>query len=214
MDVKPQNATPESLGGGRTTTSTDSGHRLGDLLAGAAGNLQRAEAELLGGAAIAEPRRAELAALVADARRGCERALAMLAAVRAPAAPPPRRARVLIIDDEPAVGRTLARTLRGHDVEALLRAEEALQKIAAGEEFDLILCDLMMPEMGGVELHEAVAAIAPAIAERIVFMTGGVYTERVDTFLRSVPNRRVGKPFRVDEVRAICDEALALHAAK
>ena len=66
------------------------------------------------------------------------------------------RAAVLVVDDEPAMGRALQRTLREHlDVVALTSAREAHALIAGGERFEVILSDVMMPEMSGMDLHQA-----------------------------------------------------------
>ena len=65
-----------------------------------------------------------------------------------------RRGRILGVDDEPLISKAIQRCLvNDHDVVALTRGAEALEKIRAGAEFDVILCDLMMPEMTGMELH-------------------------------------------------------------
>ncbi len=65
-----------------------------------------------------------------------------------------RRGRILIVDDEPLVANVIRRVLaKEHDVVTAIVAREALAMCAAGEKFDLILCDLMMPVMTGMELY-------------------------------------------------------------
>jgi len=124
----------------------------------------------------------------------------------------PVRARVLVIDDEPKLGRVVARILAPeHDVIALTSAEEALDRITSGERFDLILCDLFMPGVDGVELHERVRAIAPALVERIVMMTGGVFTERAAAFLDRPSICRLDKPFEPEHLRRLVRERLATY---
>ncbi len=126
--------------------------------------------------------------------------------VPAVAAPPPppittRRGRVLVVDDDADVGRAVARTLSDlHDVDAVTRARDALIRITAGERFDVVLCDLMMPEMTGMELHRALLEISPDQVERMIFLTGGTFTEEAATFLEHVDNARFEKPFRVQEL--------------
>src|SRR5262249_54710201 len=89
----------------------------------------------------------------------------------------PRRAKVLVIDDEPIICFTLERLLSAeHDVIALTRAEDALQRIEAGERFDVILCDLMMPGIDGAELYDKLVREHPDQAERMIFITGGAFT--------------------------------------
>ncbi len=107
---------------------------------------------------------------------------------QAPAPPAPERARarrrVLVIDDESLLARALARILaRDHEVEALTSADAAAERIAAGERWDVILCDLLMPGMTGMDLAERVAHDAPGLLPRLLFITGGACTERSRQFL-------------------------------
>ena len=109
------------------------------------------------------------------------------------------RGRILVVDDEPIVCFSLERLLSTEgEVVALTSAHQALASIRAGERFDVIICDLMMPEMDAPVLHDELCKIAPAQAERMVFVTGGAFTLRAREFLESVPNPRLGKPFDVE----------------
>ncbi len=109
------------------------------------------------------------------------------------------RGRILIVDDEPIVCFSLERLLSTEgEVVALTSARQALERIRAGERFDVILCDLMMPEMDAPVLHEELCKIAPTQAERMVLLTGGAFTSRAREFLETVPNPRLSKPFDVD----------------
>ena len=113
------------------------------------------------------------------------------------------RRRVLIVDDEPSMGRTLAIALGPEfDVEVATSGEDALAILDRDESFEVILCDLMMPEMSGMELHEELRRRDRAQAEKMVFMTGGAYTPRARTFLAEVAPRCLQKPFFIDDVRA------------
>jgi CheY-like chemotaxis protein len=94
-----------------------------------------------------------------------------------------RRGRVLVIDDESLVARSLARLLAAHEVTVLTSAVEALSRAVAGERWDVVLCDLMMPEMDGVELERRLAVEAPDLVPRIVYLTGGAFTDRSRDFL-------------------------------
>ena len=87
------------------------------------------------------------------------------AAPAAPPAPAPsRRGRILVIDDEEAVGRAVARILgRDHEVEVFADGRAGLARLLAERSFDLVLCDLMMPELTGMELHAEVKELAPAL---------------------------------------------------
>ncbi len=107
-----------------------------------------------------------------------------------------RRGRVLVIDDEPGICTAVRRVLAPeHDVIALTSAPEALERITRGERFDVILCDLMMPKMTGMDLFAEIATLAPEQSERMVLLTGGAFTSRASQFLDQVPNARVEKPF-------------------
>jgi ligand-binding sensor domain-containing protein/signal transduction histidine kinase/CheY-like chemotaxis protein len=114
------------------------------------------------------------------------------------------RGRVLVVDDDLMVSSALRRTLgREHDVEVVVSARAALAKLVApeGAELDLILCDLMMPELTGMDLHAEVSAAAPAVAKRMVFITGGAFTPAAREFLEKVENPRVEKPFDSAKLR-------------
>jgi PAS domain S-box-containing protein len=105
-------------------------------------------------------------------------------------------ARVLVVDDDEAVLRAIARLLRPqNEVVAVSDAREALRLLESGERFDVILCDLMMPDLTGMDLHRLVEARNPKTAERFVFITGGTIHDDVRAFLADVPNERLEKPF-------------------
>jgi signal transduction histidine kinase/CheY-like chemotaxis protein len=107
-----------------------------------------------------------------------------------------RRARVLVIDDEPLIGKSIERLLRReHEVTALVDAREALRLFAAGERFDVIFCDLMMPHLTGVAFEAEVAATYPEILPRIAFLTGGAFAPGAETFLATTGHRCLDKPF-------------------
>ena len=113
-------------------------------------------------------------------------------------APPPRRGRVLIVDDEPALAAALGRSLEDqYDIVTLSNGKAALERLRDGEEFDAILCDLIMPQVTGMDLHAALMRDRPAVAERIIFMTGGTFTARARDFLANVPNPTLEKPFEL-----------------
>lgn len=107
----------------------------------------------------------------------------------------PARGRLLVIDDEPPVARALARFLRELEVTIVEGGRAALEVIRAGATFDVILCDLMMPDLTGMEVHEQLGKEQPGLADRVIFMTGGIFTERAAAFLASVTNPRLEKPF-------------------
>jgi PAS domain S-box-containing protein len=123
---------------------------------------------------------------------------------------PSRRGRVLVIDDEPAIGRAMIRVLqRDHDVSFVGEAREALSRIAGGASFDVVLCDLMMPGMNGMEFFEAVREEKPDLARRIVFVTGGAFTPRSEAFLQSTANACLVKPVEPAALRKVVAEFLS-----
>jgi CheY-like chemotaxis protein len=112
------------------------------------------------------------------------------------------RGNILVIDDEPLVGRLVERALgRGHRVTAVTTGREGLDLLAAGERFHLILCDLMMPEITGMDMFERVTALDPEQAERMVFLTGGAFTQRASEFLERRPF--LEKPFDLRALEAL-----------
>lgn len=122
----------------------------------------------------------------------------------------PRKARVLVVDDEAAFGRVLLRTLGAeHDVQVLTSGKEAVARLAAGERFDVILSDLMMPEMTGMELYERLQEIASDQAKKMIFVSGGAFTVAAREFLDRVPNQRIDKPFQPGNLLALIAQAIA-----
>ncbi|MDB4899731.1 MAG: multi-sensor hybrid histidine kinase [Gemmatimonadetes bacterium] len=120
-----------------------------------------------------------------------------------------RRGRVLVVDDEDMVLRVVKRILdQDHDVVGLTSAKEALAFCESGEEFDLILCDLMMPDMTGMDLHHALSIVAPEQGKRMMFLTGGVFTEKARLFLAEPPKEHMEKPFDPASLRLIVQRYL------
>jgi signal transduction histidine kinase len=127
-----------------------------------------------------------------------------VAEVRSPRLATRHRARVLVVDDERMIGAALERTLRvHHDVVPLSSAKDALSRIAEGERFDVIVTDLMMPDLTGMELHARVLLIAPDQARRMIFMTGGAFTIAAREFLQRVPNPIIDKPIEAANLLAL-----------
>jgi PAS domain S-box-containing protein len=124
--------------------------------------------------------------------------------------PPGRRGRVLIVDDEPLVVAALSRGLAAeHEVFTCTRATDALDRIERGERFDLIMCDLMMPEMTGMDLHSRLSQSRPSEAGRMIFLTGGAFTTEARAFLDRVTNHRMEKPFDLQALRALVRDRLS-----
>jgi CheY-like chemotaxis protein len=120
-----------------------------------------------------------------------------------------RRARVLVVDDEPYVGRTMRRILgESHDVEVVDSASAALDRLAEQPAPDVILCDLMMPGMTGMDLHAALQQRDRAMAGRMVFVTGGALHEGARAFIEAVGNPVLEKPFATELLRGVVEETL------
>ncbi|WP_309671982.1 PAS domain S-box protein [Gemmatimonas sp.] len=112
------------------------------------------------------------------------------------------RARILIVDDEELIVRSIVRTLGGaHDVVGVTAAREALALMQAGDRFDVILCDIMMPEMTGGELHAELLRTLPDQAHRLIFLTGGAFTPSAQAFLSKSSNLHIEKPFAPLQLR-------------
>ncbi len=122
------------------------------------------------------------------------------------------RPRVLVIDDEPAVGKVLARMLRGeHEVVVLTDGEDALRRVSGGERFGAIITDVMMPVLTGLELREQVYAIDPEQARRIVFITGGVFNSDTAELLDQPGVRCMTKPVDAELLRRTVREVTSEH---
>jgi CheY-like chemotaxis protein len=122
-------------------------------------------------------------------------------------APGTRRGRVLVIDDEPLVGLVLRRSLgREHDVTLTSGAHEAFALLRKGDQFDAIFCDLMMPDVTGMDFHEQLERELPEQAQKVVFLTGGSFTSRAREFLDQTAQPVVEKPFDGKALRALVRE--------
>jgi two-component system cell cycle sensor histidine kinase/response regulator CckA len=125
----------------------------------------------------------------------------------------PLRGRILVVDDEELLLRTIGRILEidGHKAVCLENAPEALALIERGEKFDVIFCDLMMPNMTGMAFYETLLGRHPDLARRVVFMSGGATTVRTGDFLRSVANLLVSKPFTSKQLLETVQQSLGAH---
>jgi signal transduction histidine kinase len=135
---------------------------------------------------------------------------AAAAAPRTPVPPSEMRGRVLVIDDDRAMGSAIGLALgEEHDVEITTSARGALARVCAGEHYDAIVCDVMMPEMSGADFHSDLARRAPEHAARVIFLTGGAFTLPAREFLDRVPNARLDKPFDSERLRAMVNRQVA-----
>ncbi len=110
------------------------------------------------------------------------------------------RRRILVVDDEPLVASTVQRLLSGHEVTACTDPRQALARVQAGERWDAVLCDLMMPSMTGWEFQARLQQTAPTLASRLAFITGGAFTQSAAEFLERSRQPCLEKPFDRDEL--------------
>jgi two-component system cell cycle sensor histidine kinase/response regulator CckA len=124
--------------------------------------------------------------------------------------PAPRRGHVLVVDDEPGVGKVLRRILREHDVEVASGGRQALERLQREpEHFDAVLCDVMMPDLGGKDLYEAVRKTHSGLERRFVFVSGGAFTANAREFLEAIPNAKLEKPFDEPTLRQIVQDLVS-----
>jgi CheY-like chemotaxis protein len=126
-----------------------------------------------------------------------------------PPAPRARRPRVLLVDDEPLIAGALQRALGDYEVHVATSAQDALDRLLAGERFDVILCDLLMPGMTGMDLSDELARAYPSQGARMIFITGGAFTERARDFLERTSQPCLDKPFDLAQIRAVIAEMAA-----
>jgi CheY-like chemotaxis protein len=120
-----------------------------------------------------------------------------------------RRARILVVDDEPMIAAVIRRMLGSeHEVVTVVNAVDALARIGSEEPFDIILCDLMMPQMTGMDLHAEIKRLDRRYADRMIFLTGGAFAPATRAFLDEVPNQRVEKPFDAQHLRALVNDRI------
>lgn len=113
--------------------------------------------------------------------------------------------RVLVIDDEVLIGRALKRMLNKYEVVSVQHPHDAYSLLSEGT-FDVILCDVMMPEITGKDVYETIKRDYPGLEQKIIFMTGAVFSRSAE-FLENIDNDRMEKPFE----RATLLELLSKH---
>ena len=122
----------------------------------------------------------------------------------APAASSP--ARILVVDDNPGVAKSLQRALEPHHITVASSGCSALELLLVVD-FNVVFCDVMMPDFTGVELHEQLRQRRPS-KQTLVFMTGGAFGARTRELLEALPNTRVDKPLDLQLVHALIAERL------
>ena len=114
-----------------------------------------------------------------------------------------RRAKVLLVDDEPSLRAVYPQVLGNeYDVSVAATGREALDVLAQRPDFDVILCDLTMPDMDGPALYDALRSYAPQMLPKVLFCSGGLISARLREFAARIPNAFLDKPIALD---ALCD---------
>ncbi len=123
--------------------------------------------------------------------------------------------RVLVIDDEISLGQALERMLwrLDHEPSVVTSGREALKLLAVDDRYDVVLCDMMMPDLSGVDLHRRLLATHPQLASRTIFVTGGAFTPQTAAYLNHVDNLKLEKPFEPADLERALKRAVA-RAAK
>ena len=122
---------------------------------------------------------------------------------------------MLVVEDEPRVCEMIERALRReHEVIAVSCGRAALDQVAGGTWFDVIISDVMMPNMTGVQLLETLLQVAPAQARRLVFLSGGVFTADTRARLDELGTIQLEKPISGHELRSAVRRVAAASAAR
>lgn len=122
--------------------------------------------------------------------------------------------RLLLIDDEPTIRSALSRffTRRGWTVTEAENGAVALRLLEEGggtAEFDVILSDLKMPGVSGIELHDRLAGERPELLPRLIFSTGDVASEEASDFVRRTRCQVLQKPFELGMLADVVDQVRA-----
>jgi signal transduction histidine kinase/CheY-like chemotaxis protein len=118
--------------------------------------------------------------------------------------------RVLVVEDEPALASAVSDSLTdaGFVVDRAGDGEEALARVAE-RPYDLVICDLKMPRVDGMAFYRAIAATTPALAARLIFVTGDVVGAEAERFLEDSGCRWLAKPFRLGDLLRAARDVLA-----
>src|SRR5687767_13211246 len=101
--------------------------------------------------------------------------------------------RILVVDDDVRVAGAVRRILRGYTVEICESGARAVERCLEVD-YDLVVCDVMMPGMSGMDVHRRLSELRPEMVERIVFVTGGTFTPGITEFMDRIPNVVLEKP--------------------
>ena len=108
----------------------------------------------------------------------------------------------LVIDDDLRIINLVSKYLNqeGYEMETAAEVRTALS-IIEGKDFDFVICDIKIPEMGGDDFYRVVKEKYPSLADRIIFLTGDTLGDATRTFIDSVTNPLIEKPFQLNELK-------------
>ncbi len=117
--------------------------------------------------------------------------------------------RMMVIDDEEEILEVVGRILErlGHQVVTVDSAETALEKIAR-QHYDLVICDVRMPGIGGQGLYQRLRSSYPDLAKRIIFTTGDTVSRTTRAFLENVGTPYLSKPFMIEDLQRAMEEVM------
>ena len=124
-----------------------------------------------------------------------------------------RPGRILVVDDEVRIARLLEEALgERNQVVVASDAEDALLRLASGERFDVVLCDVRMPCMDGMEFHRRLREVLPAEADRVVFTSGDAWATDVVEYFEGLPNLVLEKPIDLAGLDALIERRIRVDA--
>ena len=114
--------------------------------------------------------------------------------------------RVLVVDDEPMIREMVCDALAAHEVTAVANGRDALDEIMA-RDWDLILCDMVLPELSGLDVYRELEQRKPEVLDKLVFMTGGDFSRKAPRLPSGARVRQLDKPFSLKQLRALAARA-------
>jgi CheY-like chemotaxis protein len=123
---------------------------------------------------------------------------------------PHSRRRILVLDDEQAILDVIRRKLSSeHEITTCISVPSALKQLEQSSKYDLVLCDLMMPEQTGMDFFAKVSQKYPTLCRRFVFLTGGTFTPAARQFVCQSKCLTIEKPLEADALIHFVREAIA-----
>lgn len=116
--------------------------------------------------------------------------------------------RILVVDDEPYILASIRRALRHYDVMLTEGGQKAIDVLKAEAGYDLVLCDLVMGTVNGIDVYRWIQQHRPELLDGVIFMTAGAFTAEVRDFLAQVQNPVLHKPFDTKTLRWMIAQSL------